>query len=111
MFSEHIGSLPPHLADFQPAAGADVHALLQRLGVEHLTALKAAGRTALEAEWPQILASHYRDYTQTGNRSRFEDLYFRRRLMLNDLVLAECVKDTGRATEATSSTPLSMVSF
>ncbi|MVA26702.1 heparinase II/III family protein (plasmid) [Agrobacterium vitis] len=97
MFSEHIGSLPPHLADFQPVTGADVHGLRQRLGADHLTALQAAGRAALEADWPQILSSHYRDYTQTGNRSRFEDLYFRRRLMLNDLVLAECAKGKGES--------------
>ncbi len=35
-----------------------------------------------------------------GNRSRFEELYFRRRLMLNDLVLAEWAEGQGRFLDA-----------
>ncbi len=41
---------------------------------------------------PQILASHYLQYTKIGDRMNFEDLYFRRRIALASLVTAECVQ-------------------
>ncbi|MDO1582863.1 heparinase II/III family protein [Rhizobium oryzicola] len=62
--------------------------------------LVAAGEAAAAASWPQIRAYDYREYGLNGNRSRFEELYFRRRLMLNDLVLAEWVEGQGRFLDA-----------
>jgi hypothetical protein len=51
---------------------------------------------ALNEPWSTILASDYMEYTQNGNRSRFEALYFARRLKLNALVLGECIEGEGR---------------
>ncbi|MBT9369690.1 heparinase II/III-family protein [Rhizobium sp. CSW-27] len=64
------------------------------------TQLVASGEGALAEPWPQILASDYRAYVKTGDRARFEALYFARRLKLNHLVLAECVERQGRFLDA-----------
>ena len=47
-------------------------------------------------EYPSLLLSDYREFSQTGNRVNFEDKYFKRREMLSGLVLAECVENKGR---------------
>ena len=100
MFSEIIGSLPEYLGDFHPVESDGLVPKLRRLGEARCLGLVEAGHGALQASWPQILASDYRQYTLSGNRSEFEALYFRRRLMLNDLVLAECLEDKGGFVDA-----------
>lgn len=100
MFSELIGSLPEILNDFHPVESDGLVPKLRQLGEGRCLDLVGAARAALQAGWPQILASDYRQYTLSGNRSDFEALYFRRRLMLNDLVLAECVEGQGSFVDA-----------
>ncbi len=52
---------------------------------------------ALQAEaWPTLLAARYLDFGRDGNRSRYEEPYFRRRSMLAGLTIAECVENRGR---------------
>ena len=43
-----------------------------------------------------ISLSLFRDFKKTGNRKRFEDVYFNKRKKLSDLVIAECVENSGR---------------
>lgn len=50
-------------------------------------ALLEEGRREIEKPWPLIRAADYLDFSRTGNRKRFEDLYFARRKKINDLVL------------------------
>jgi hypothetical protein len=59
-------------------------------------ALVAQGESALEGEWPVLLAVRYLDYARNGNRSRFEIVRSQRRHMLLSLVVAECVEAQGR---------------
>ena len=53
------------------------------------------GLEALKQPVPELLLSDYRDFCRTGNRVRFENKYFARRLLLTDLVIAECVQNDG----------------
>lgn len=100
MFSEIAGSLPPILADFMPGAPVEDRAAWHAVSNEMRSAVLRDAETALGRPWPVIRASDYREYSLTGNRSRFESLYFSRRRMLNDLVLAELLEDGGRFIDA-----------
>lgn len=93
MFGAFIDLLPVHLADFSPlkeGCGGD------QLNPVVCAALERAAEDALGRSWPEILASHYRAYVETGDRARFEERYFQRRLKLNDLVLGEWATGNGR---------------
>ncbi len=59
-------------------------------------AVLSEGERALEADFPQILISDYREFSQNGNRVHFETKYFERRRMLCDLIFAECAEYSGR---------------
>lgn len=100
MFAERLsgfqGSLKSFRPDCLPGAG-EQPAAPEELLVEKLV---LAGEAALAASWPQIRAYDYREYGLNGNRSRFEELYFRRRLMLNDLALAEWAQGQGHFLDA-----------
>ena len=54
------------------------------------------GENALEKDWPEILLSDYREFSQTGNRVHYENKFFERLRMLNALVLAEACSSRGR---------------
>ncbi len=47
------------------------------------------------SEKDAISLSLFRDFRKTGNRKRFEDVYFDKRKKLSDLVIAECVENSG----------------
>jgi hypothetical protein len=63
---------------------------------DYRNALIAAGEACLSYQFPAIPATLFLEFTQTGNRSRFEALYFEKRRALNALVLAECAEASGR---------------
>ncbi len=54
------------------------------------------GRAAQQHEWPTLLASRYLDFARTGDRKRYESLYFARRGILAWLTVAECVEGQRR---------------
>lgn len=54
------------------------------------------GESYLNFDYPYISAVDFLDFTRTGNRIRYEDKFFSKRLALNALVLAECVENEGR---------------
>lgn len=54
------------------------------------------GESYLSFQYPRLLATDYLDFTRTGNRVRYEDKFFSKRLALSALVLAECVEKKGR---------------
>ncbi|KXG87505.1 heparinase II/III domain-containing protein [Agrobacterium bohemicum] len=94
MFAELIQLLPDRLGDF----AADVTAERIRYSASQASRAELinAAVKALDEPWSTILASDYMEYTQNGNRSRFEALYFARRVKLNALVLGECIEAVGR---------------
>ncbi|WP_320197738.1 heparinase II/III domain-containing protein [Agrobacterium sp. rho-13.3] len=94
MFVEMMRLLPDRLADF----GADITTQKIRSSVsdDARAELVEAAERVLGEPWSVILASDYREYTVNGNRVRFEELYFSRRLKLNALVLGETIEGQGR---------------
>uniref|UniRef100_UPI0031015E48 heparinase II/III domain-containing protein n=1 Tax=Neorhizobium sp. EC2-8 TaxID=3129230 RepID=UPI0031015E48 len=100
MFSEIAGFLPPILADFMPGSPVQDRTAWSAVSDDMRSAVIHDAETALGQPWPVIKASDYREYSLNGNRSRFEALYFARRRMLNDLVLAELLEDGGRFIDA-----------
>lgn len=64
------------------------------------TYLVARGEEASKTPWPGLPATLYLGYAREGNRARFEAVYFERRALLQQLVLAECVEARGRFLDA-----------
>ena len=56
----------------------------------------AAGEALQRLDWPLLPATRYLIYARDGNRSRYEEIYFRRRGKLEALVIAECIENKGR---------------
>ncbi len=48
------------------------------------------------SRWPAMLATDELEFKRNGNRSRFEAISFGRRDRLGDLVLAECILNSGK---------------
>ncbi|ULR47209.1 heparinase II/III family protein [Rhizobium sp. K102] len=96
MFSEISGALPDILGDFTPGAVYSDRERWKAVPQAVRDVVVRDAEAALARAWSLITASDYREYTATGNRSRFEELYFTRRRMLNDLVLGELVEGSGR---------------
>lgn len=51
---------------------------------------------ALNFEWPSLPATAYLEFAETGNRSHYEEIYFRRRTKLADLVIGELIDGRGK---------------
>ncbi len=94
VFAELIPLLPNRLGDF--AADVTAERIRRSPSQASRAELIDAAVKALNEPWSTILASDYMEYTQNGNRSRFEALYFARRLKLNALILGECIEGDGR---------------
>lgn len=54
------------------------------------------GETHLGYRHPVILATDYMEFCRSGDRENYQTLLFARRMILNDLVLAECAEGKGR---------------
>lgn len=96
MLMERLGLVPDRLAEFRLCPDIEARSAWQALPKDIALLLMARGEEALNAVWPALPASLYLDYTRNGDRVRFENAYFARRRLLNDLILAECVEAEGR---------------
>ncbi|OLP46758.1 heparinase II/III domain-containing protein [Rhizobium oryziradicis] len=96
MFVECLGQLPDFLPDFAFAPVVADRQAWEAIPAAYRARLVAGGEAALEQEWPLITACAFMEYHRNGNRTRFEDLFFARRRMLNALVMAEAVEGQGR---------------
>ena len=74
----------------------------QELPQQVANRLLALGEESLTRPMPPLPVTLYLGYARTGNRSDFEELFFERRVMLQNLVLAECVEGKGRFLDATA---------
>ncbi len=54
------------------------------------------GEEALAFQWPALPATLYLEYSRIGNRYNFQQVYFERRSVLSDLLLAELAEGEGR---------------
>ena len=59
-------------------------------------ALIEDGSALAGRDWPMLLLTDYMDFGRTGNRVRFENKFFERRIRLTRLVMAECAENQGR---------------
>ena len=66
--------------------------LWQSIDRDIAEAVVREGMDAISRPWSKLLLSDYTDFARTGNRVRFEELQFSRRIKLSALVLAECVR-------------------
>ena len=55
-----------------------------------------AGEKAMEEPWSVIHLSDYLEFSENGNRERFESLYFSRRRKLCSLIMAELTENNGK---------------
>ncbi len=51
---------------------------------------------ALKEDFAYLPLSLYKDFSKTGNRKNYETPFFKKRKMLSDLVIAECIENEGR---------------
>lgn len=84
------------LNNFAPYASINDRSAFCELDEEWKRETVSFGESFLHYEYPRIFATDFMDFSRTGNRVRFENRMFGRRLALNALVLAECVEDQGR---------------
>ncbi|UIK21900.1 heparinase II/III domain-containing protein [Rhizobium leguminosarum] len=96
MFSEISKELPDVLGDFTPGAVGSDRPKWNSVPQAVRELVIGEAEETLARAWPLITASDYREFTATGNRSRFEELFFTRRRMLNNLVLGELVEGGAR---------------
>ncbi|MEO8529891.1 MAG: heparinase II/III family protein [Deltaproteobacteria bacterium] len=103
-----LPDLPVDLLDVLPAPAAFDRKFWTTLAPELRTTLVKRGEQALALVWPDLPASLYQLYVETGDRVGYETPYFARRCQLNALVLAECVEGQGRFLSAISAGVLSI---
>lgn len=84
------------LQRFRPFPTAEDRPAYEQLPQELRTRIISRGEACLERPYPPIYATDFMDFHRTGNRVNYEEIYFRRRHMLNSLALAECVEGKGR---------------
>ncbi|MEI1251297.1 heparinase II/III domain-containing protein [Rhizobium aouanii] len=96
MFSEISEELPDVLGDFTPGTVGSDRPRWNSVPQAVRELVVGEAEETLARNFPLITASDYREFTETGNRARFEELYFTRRRMLNNLVLGELIEGGGR---------------
>ena len=96
MFYEHANFYADALNNFYPCPPITEREAWNDLRDSLKNQLIKNGEIYLNAAYPALTATAYMDFNRTGNRTRYEKLYRLRRLMLNNLVLAECVENKGR---------------
>ncbi len=96
MFEELLDKLPKNFEAFAPYPTAACRGEWEKIDetMRQRILQEAAGYAAYT--FPPIPATLFMDFCRTGNRTRFEDVYFTRRNVLNLLVLAECAEYKGR---------------
>ena len=87
--------LLPH-ARWQPCPTVDQRDAWDKIAGSVRDFRTRKAQESAESEWPALPATLFLDFERTGNRRRFEKVQFRRRQILNNLVLGECFTDDGR---------------
>lgn len=85
--------------DWRPYPKAGEHGWRSVPSEVQAVILERAG-AVLASPWPAMLATDELEFVRNGNRTRFEAISFGRRTRLGDLVLAECLTNTGRYLDA-----------
>ncbi|MDR2183771.1 MAG: heparinase, partial [Clostridiales bacterium] len=96
MFATHFSKYHQTPHGFAPFPASTDRAAWDALPRELCARLTERGNAAMQSPWPVLNAADYLDFTRTGRRAPFEEKYFARRHLLNDLVMAECVSGQSR---------------
>jgi hypothetical protein len=81
---------------FPPATDrAAWQAIRKRIGEDRANAIIAAAETAAQESVPVLPATLFLEFFRSGNRQEYEEPWFRRREMMADLALAECLEYEG----------------
>lgn len=94
--AEHFLSSEAPLQAFRPFPQACEREKYQALPAGLRQKLIAMGENCLGFPYPPIRATDFMAFQRNGNRTDYEDLYFKRRHALNSLVVAECMEGCGR---------------
>jgi hypothetical protein len=87
-------SAPP---PFPPVTDRDAWSAIEAgLGAEGANAIIAAAEAAAGEPVPPLPATLFLEFFRSGSRHEYEAPWFRRRAMLAELALAECLEDRGR---------------
>ena len=81
---------------FSPCPPASLRAPWEGLSQDLKDRLVEEGEKYLHFQYPTILATDFMEFCRTGNRVNYEDKLFKRRIVLDTLVLAECIEYKGR---------------
>ena len=100
MIKELLGDNNNSYKNLMELPNIDDRDFWDNLDEELKTEIIQEGERQNQIPWSQILVSDYRDVYITGNRIKYEDKCFMRRIKLSALVMAECVENKGRFTEA-----------
>lgn len=95
MFTEISAKLKP-LSLFSPCPPASCRAPWENLPENVKELLIKEGEKYISFRFPSILATEFMAFCRTGNRVNYEDKLFERMIILDTLVLAECVEYKGR---------------
>ena len=98
MYSEIV--IPENLNLFKPYPVAAFHKEYSLLPLSEKQKRIAKAEKYLDYSFSAIPLSLYMEYSQNGNRSNFEAVYFQKRYAFNALVLGECVEHKGRFIKA-----------
>lgn len=84
------------LGEFVPYPAIEDRAAWDGLAADLRESLLERANKLIGFAWPVLPAVGYMEFDRNGNRSNFEQLYFKRRTTLSDLVIAECVEGENR---------------
>lgn len=84
------------LLPFHPYPKASNRSAWNRIPSSVKTRLIKKGEDFLHFQYPALSATDFMDFVRTGNRERYQERLFNRRLAFNHLVLAECAEHEGR---------------
>lgn len=96
MFAEKAAAFQGTLKNLSFFPSAQKRSDWEALPEEWKSALIEAGEKRLGWKFSPIPATLFMDFGRSGNRVRLENLYFEKRYVLGDLILAECIEGKGR---------------
>lgn len=96
MFAEKAADFHGKLKKLTLIPSADKRNIWEALPDEWKSSLIKAGEKRIHWNFSPIPATLFMDFGRSGNRVQFETVYFEKRYVLADLVLAECIERKGR---------------
>lgn len=96
MFQSIAKNLHQNLSSFTPFSSISNRMAWDKLDHTLKEKLILEGEKYLNYSYPMLPATLFLNFTRTGNRTLYETSYFKRRNVLNTLVLAECIENKGR---------------